>query len=317
MISERSPGPSAEYLACLSNCVCCPRECRVDRFHGSYGYCQTGAGFEIASICLHRGEEPVLTGKSGICNIFFSRCNLQCVYCQNYQISRNRETVLSRKLTLEQTIRQIEKIMESGVKCVGFVSPSHVLPQMEMLMQGLKERGRNPVFVMNTNAYDKAERIAALEDRVQVYLPDLKYLDTALAARLSDAPDYPEVASRALQEMFRQKGPGLKLDPTGVIESGLIVRHLVLPGQVENSKRVLRFVAEELSPGVHISLMSQYSPIPAVACDPDLGRYLSPEEYGEVVEEMERLGLEHGWVQETAGPSHYKPDFARRRPFKD
>jgi len=258
-----------------------------------------------------------LTGKSGICNIFFSRCNLQCQYCQNYQISRNRETVISRKLTLEQTIRQIENIMEPGVKCVGFVSPSHVLPQMEMLMQGLKERGRNPVFVMNTNAYDKVERIASLEDRVQVYLPDLKYLDERLAARLSDAPDYPEVASRALQEMFRQKGPELKLDKEGVIESGLIIRHLVLPGQVENSKRVLRFIAEELSPGVYISLMSQYSPIPAVARDPDLGRHLSPEEYGEVVEEMERLGLEHGWIQETAGPGKYKPDFARRCPFEE
>ncbi len=184
-------------------------------------------------------------------------------------------------------------------------------------MQGLKKRGRNPVFVMNTNAYDKTERIAALEDRVQVYLPDLKYLDESLAIHLSDAPDYPEVASRVLREMFRQKGPELKLDKEGVIESGLIVRHLVLPGQVENSKQVLRFIAEELSPGVYISLMSQYSPIPAVAGDTNLGRHLSPEEYGEVVEEMERLGLEHGWIQEMAGSGHYKPDFARQHPFKE
>ncbi len=151
---------------------------------------------------------------------------------------------------------------------------------------------------------------------MDVYLPDLKYLDGALAGRLSGAPDYPEVATLALKEMHRQKGSYLFVDDDDAATGGLIIRHLVLPGQVENSKRCLRFIAEELSPSVHVSLLSQYHPTPAVAADPDLGRCLLPREYAEVVAELHALGLRHGWIQELDSPDHYRPDFARDHPFE-
>jgi putative pyruvate formate lyase activating enzyme len=269
----------------------------------------------VGSICLHRGEEPVF-GEQGICNIFFTHCNLKCLYCQNHQISRSNAPNIAFTLTERELLDQVEACLEQYVACVGFVSPSHVLPQVEAIMAGLQQRGRKPVFVMNTNAYDKAEKIASLESRMNVYLPDLKYLDSDLAEAYSGARDYPEVAQKALKEMFRQKGPELRLDARGIIQSGLIIRHLVLPGQVENSKAVLRFIAQELSKDVTLSLMAQYAPIPAVVGHPLLGRNLLAEEYEQVLAEMDRLGLENGWMQALESQNHYCPDFAQTHPFE-
>jgi putative pyruvate formate lyase activating enzyme len=300
----------------LRDCVCCPRECHARRLDGELGYCRTGADFSIGAICVHRGEEPVFGGERGICNIFFTRCNLQCRYCQNRQISRNRGEILERRLWFEEVIAQVERLLEAGTRHVGFVSPSHCIPQMKALIGRLENRRPRPVFVMNTNAYDKAEVLRSLEGLVDVYLPDLKYMDSALAARSSDAADYPEIAAAALREMYRQKGSYLMLDADGRAESGLIIRHLVLPGQVENSRRCLRFIAEELSPSVHVSLLAQYQPTPEVAGDPEFSRRLRPEEYAEVVAELERLGFCRGWTQELTSAGHYAPDFAQAHPFE-
>jgi len=300
----------------LRDCVCCPRECHARRLDGELGYCRTGAGFCIGAICVHRGEEPVLGGERGICNIFFTRCNLQCRYCQNRQISRNRGEIIEHCLQFEEVVARVERLLEAGTRHVGFVSPSHCIPQMKALIGALENRGPRPVFVMNTNAYDKAAVLRSLEGQVDVYLPDLKYMDPLLAGRFSDAADYPEVAGAALREMYRQKGSYLMLDADGCAESGLIVRHLVLPGQVEDSKRCLRFIAEALSPAVHVSLLAQYQTTPEVAGDPDFGRRLRPEEYAEVVAELERLGFCRGWTQELTSAGHYAPDFAQAHPFE-
>ena len=300
----------------LRDCVCCPRECHARRLDGELGYCRTGADFSIGAICVHRGEEPVFGGERGICNIFFTRCNLQCRYCQNRQISRNRGEILEYRLRFEEVIARVERLLETGTRHVGFVSPSHCIPQMKALIARLENRRPRPVFVMNTNAYDKADALRSLEGLVDVYLPDLKYMDSALSARFSDAADYPEIAAAALREMYRQKGSYLMLDADGHAESGLIIRHLVLPGQVENSRRCLRFIAEELSPSVHVSLLAQYQPTPEVAGDPDFGRRLRPQEYAEVVAELERLGFYRGWTQELTSAGHYAPDFAQAHPFE-
>ena len=304
-----------EPLLDLMDCTWCPRNCRARRLEGALGYCRTAAGFSVGSICVHRGEEPVISGPHGICNIFFTRCNMQCLYCQNYQISRNNAPIVEYRLGLGEVIQRVERALECGVRCVGFVSPSHCIPQMVAIIGALPQRGRRPAFVMNTNAYDRVETLRSLERVVDVYLPDLKYMDAELAARWSDAPDYVEAATRALKEMYRQKGPDIRVGEDGYIESGLIVRHLVLPGQVADSKRCLRFIAEELSPSVHVSLMAQYAPTPAVAGHLELGRRLRPEEYEEVLEELERLGFERGWTQELASAEAYQPDFARSHPF--
>ncbi len=300
----------------LERCDCCPRLCGVDRTRGALGWCRTGDGIPIGSVCLHRGEEPAIGGRHGICNVFFTHCNLQCVYCQNFQISRNRGTVDEAPLDLDAAVDRIVAILAAGVDRLGFVSPSHAVAQMRAIIAGVHARGLRPTIVYNSGGYDRVETLASLADLVDVYLPDLKYMDGALAGRLSGAPDYPDVAALALREMHRQKGSYLFRDDDEAATGGLVVRHLVLPGQVENSKRCLRFIAQELSPSVHVSLLSQYHPTAAVAGDPDLGRCLLPAEYDEVVAELHRLGLRHGWVQELDSPGHYRPDFARDHPFE-
>jgi putative pyruvate formate lyase activating enzyme len=300
----------------LKECSICPRDCRANRSSSQLGYCQAGIGFAIDSIFPHRGEEPVLSGVHGICNLFFSHCNMQCAYCQNYQISENRLPVAQDQDDLISIIKQIEVILATGVRLVGFVSPSHFVPQMKVIVNTLKARGHDPVLVFNTNGYDRSETIRELDDTIQVYLPDLKYMDDKLAATYSDTPYYVEHATAALREMFRQKGSSIRIDDEGVIESGMIIRHLVLPGEVQNSKDVLRFIADELSPSVHVSLMSQYYPTHRVSTHPTIGRTVTKTEYDEVLHEFERLGFYRGWVQELTSPHHYRPDFLRDRPFE-
>jgi putative pyruvate formate lyase activating enzyme len=295
-------------------CRACPRACGVDRAAAPTGYCRSGSGLEIASICFHRGEEPAISGERGICNVFFSHCNLQCVYCQNWQISRN--DAPARAMALEEAVSAIARLLDAGARGVGFVSPSHMIPQMRSIVESLRTRGMRPTIVFNTNAYDRAETIASLEDIVDVYLPDFKYMDHSLALELSGAWDYPEVALAAIREMYRQKGSNLTLGEEGTATSGLIIRHLILPGQVENSKAVLRTIAAELSPSVHLSLMSQYYPPPGVERYPWLARAIARGEYDEVLDELERLGFYRGWVQELESREIYRPDFSRPHPFE-
>lgn len=303
-------------LEALKNCTQCPRNCRADRSSDKLGFCTSGMEFSVGSICAHRGEEPVISGKHGICNIFFTRCNMQCVYCQNWQISRRNATIEENRLELVDIISRIEAVLDTGCTAVGFVSPSHFIPQVRVIINTLAARGRSPIFVFNTSSYDKAETIRSFEDSIQVYLPDLKYMDDRLAKAYSDAPGYVEHATSAIKEMYRQKGANIYLDDNGSIQFGLVIRHLVLPGQIENSKAVLRWIATELSPAVHVSLMSQYHPIPAVAEHPRLGRMLNREEYEEVLDEFERLGFHRGWVQELDSPMNYRPDFTFEHPFE-
>jgi putative pyruvate formate lyase activating enzyme len=300
----------------LTHCDCCPRLCGADRTRGELGWCRTDDAIRVGSVCLHRGEEPAIGGRLGICNVFFSHCNLQCVYCQNFQISRNREPAAEPTLGLDEAVDRVVAILATGVNRLGFVSPSHAIAPMRAIIAGVRARGLRPTIVYNSGGYDRVATLAALADVVDVYLPDLKYMDGGLAGRLSGAPDYPEVTAAALKEMHRQKGSYLFVDDDDAATGGLVIRHLVLPGQVENSKCCLQFIAAELSPSVHVSLLSQYHPTAAVAADPDLGRCLLPAEYDAVVAELHRLGLRHGWVQELDSPAHYRPDFARDHPFE-
>lgn len=295
----------------LTKCTLCPRRCGTGRANG---YCKTGNEYYVASICLHKGEEPVLSGQRGMCNIFFYHCNLQCIYCQNYAISRN--TSETKIMGLNDIVERVCGFIDSGIECVGFVSPSHSITQMKEIIRSINSTGRRPVYVMNTNAYDMVQTVAELEDSINVYLPDFKYMDTEIAGKYSRAKDYPRIAIRAIREMFRQKGSNLALNENDIIQSGLIIRHLVLPGHVENSKAVLRAIAEELSTSVHISLMSQYNPVPDVLNHPLLGRTITEGEYKEVLDEFYGLGFHRGWVQEFGSHSSYLPDFSKEYPFE-
>jgi putative pyruvate formate lyase activating enzyme len=291
-------------------CTLCPRACGADR-DKDHGFCGTGTGFEIASVAVHKGEEPVISGMDGICNIFFAGCNLRCIYCQNYQISRNTGRISPDALS----ISSITTLLDRGIENIGFVSPSHMVPQVGSIIAELHRLGYFPIVVYNTNAYEKVETLRSLEGLVDVYLPDFKYIDRTLAARWSAAADYPEVACAALKEMYRQKGNRHFLTDSGKLRSGMIVRHLVLPEAVANSIGVFRFLAEELSTRLAVSVMAQYKPTPGVMNMPPLHRKITAAEYRQVVNEIEDLGFENGWFQEFDSPECYNPDFSLPLPF--
>ncbi len=300
----------------LSHCSLCPRNCGVDRFSQKLGFCKCDALFRTSSVCVHKGEESVISGEKGICNIFFPHCNLQCIYCQNYYISKN-ETYLPDATPYDELIRDICSVLDKTENIVGFVSPSHFIPQMLALVRGIKATGRNPVFVYNTNGYDKAESLRLLEGIIDVYLPDFKYMDPTLAYYYSQARDYPQIASAAIKEMYRQKGSTLIINDRGIAESGIILRHLVLPGAIDQSIEVLKYIAEELLHKLHISLMAQYYPTEVVKNHGELNRTISYEEYKRVVDAFHELGFYRGWTQDLEGYASYRPDFSVNQPFKE
>jgi putative pyruvate formate lyase activating enzyme len=302
-------------LSGLKACRICPRNCNADRFSLKLGYCKADASFRVSSICIHMGEEPVISGDKGICNIFFTNCNLQCIYCQNHQISCNSSDYSAQKIELKEILLQVVKILATGINHVGFVSPSHYIPHVKIIIDSLRTLGLNPVFVYNTNGYDFPESIRELENYIDIYLPDFKYSDKELARKYSDAGNYPAIALSAMQEMLRQKGTALPLNQDGYAKRGIVIRHLVLPGHASNSISVLRTIATELSADLHISLMAQYYPTYQVNNHEFLGRTLKATEYSRVVNEMEKLGFENGWVQELSSQSNYRPDFNEENPF--
>ena len=312
MIYNAYTGP----LSQLADCTLCPRNCHANRLSGKTGWCKSDHSFSIASICLHHGEEPAISGTSGICNVFFTNCNLQCIYCQNFQISDTRAERSTDNMDLPEVISGITRFLDQGIGRVGFVSPSHFIPQMQVIIDVIHSLGYKPVWVYNTNGYDKAETLRSLEGVIDVYLPDFKYMDPQLSHDFSGARDYPEHAMKALREMMRQKGATLLLGDDNTAESGIIVRHLVLPGQVENSLHVMRFLAEEISPRIHVSLMAQYFPTKRVKDHPRLGRGVTENEYQQVVDEMDRLGIVNGWIQEFESNEFYRPDFDQPHPFE-
>jgi putative pyruvate formate lyase activating enzyme len=300
----------------LKACRICPRNCNADRFSGKQGYCKAGAGFSISSIFAHQGEEPAISGDKGICNVFFTNCNLQCIYCQNHQISCNTLDYSSQNMELDEVLRQIVAILSTGINHVGFVSPSHFIPHVKIIVTALRNLGLDPVFVYNTNGYDTVEAIRGLEPFIDIYLPDFKYADNEIGKKYSDVKNYPQVSLASIKEMLRQKGTELPLNDRDYAEKGIIIRHLVLPGHPENSINVLRTIAKELSNELHVSLMSQYYPTYQVKKHEFLGRTLKANEYQQVVDELEELGFENGWVQEMSSNENYRPDFNSEKPFE-
>lgn len=304
-----------DYLSELKECRICPRDCGANRFSTKLGYCGSDAGFSIASITLHLGEEPVISGENGICNIFFSRCNLSCIYCQNYQISKRHGKVIETKHTLDNVLNQIITHLNTGIKLLGFVSPSHHLPQIKLIIASLNKLGYFPRTVYNTNAYDTVESLRKLEGVIDIYLPDFKYFSSQLSKEYSDAKDYTEIAINALKEMYKQKGSKLILDSDGIAISGMIIRHLVLPNQIKNSISILEFIANELSSSINISLMSQYQPTLNVYNHNYLGKTVSEKEYLQVTQKLDELEITNGWIQELESANNYNPNFKMDNPF--
>jgi putative pyruvate formate lyase activating enzyme len=305
-------GKALERLSPLeTDCRLCPRDCRVDRTTGADGVCRTGHLASVSHALLHFGEEPVLSGRSGSGTIFFTGCNLKCLFCQNYQLSWLHE---GKQVTDEALADRMLGLQAQGAHNINLVSPSHViLPILRALRIGLG-RGLDLPLVWNSNGYDSLEVVQALEGIVDVYLPDLKYYAPALSKKYSAAPDYFAKASEAVREMSLQQ-PALDLDPRGTARRGLIVRHLVLPGAVEDTLILLRWISETLSPYIGLSLMSQYHP--SFRAPEEIQRGVSEEEYRRAADAAMALGLDRLFLQpEPFRPEdHLVPDFRKEKPF--
>lgn len=282
-------------------CAACPRNCGAPRGETVAGFCRMGADPVVARAAPHFDEEPVVSGTRGSGAVFFSGCALRCRFCQNYPISHGG---FGEKITVERLRAIYFELIDQGVHNVNLVNPTHfVEPILASLAGGL------PVpVVWNTGGYEKVETLRRLEGKVQVYLPDLKYIDRDSARKYSAAADYFDFAAPALREMLRQTGP-VRLDADGIITRGTIVRHLILPGRAEESMRVLDWIAENL-PGAWVSLMAQYVPFGDVAGLDSLDRRLTQDEYDAVVDHLLALGLEDGFVQElSSSDEKYIPAF--------
>jgi putative pyruvate formate lyase activating enzyme len=218
-------------------------------------------------------------------------------------------------MSVDEIAREIIRLLPDCENRVGFVSASQFVPHVVAIVETVHSLGVHPVFVYNSNGYDHPEMLRLLEGKIDVYLPDFKYSDSLLAKRLSGVDDYPQVAIRAIREMYRQKGSPLWLDDNGLAESGLIIRHLLLPGMVQQSIEALRMVAEEISASVHISLMSQYYPPVEIPAFPELNRMLREEEYLTVTNAFCQLGFHKGWMQELGSDEHFRPHFDKDNPF--
>lgn len=299
----------------LAPCRICPHECGVHRNQGELGFCKLDDGLYISSICIHHGEEPPISGPKGICNVFFAHCNLQCVYCQNSQISNNETNTIRFKHTLDDVVLQITAILDAGIQSLGFVSPSHQIPQMISIIEALWQKGYKPIVVFNTNSYDKVSTLQQLKNYVDVYLADYKYADNNLGKRFSQISDYQDIALEAIKEMVRQKGLELIINKGGIAEKGVIVRHLVLPGQIANSCKVLKNISVFIDSKINLSLMSQYYPAGDADKYSGLNRTLTEAEYNEIVDFMEECNFENGWVQDLDSENNYRPDFDKSNPF--
>jgi putative pyruvate formate lyase activating enzyme len=298
----------------LAHCECCPRRCGVNRLAGRTGFCRIAAGAQIAHAGLHFGEEPPISGTRGSGTIFFAGCNLRCVFCQNHQISQEFTPGQTKTLTTDALADEMLRLAAAGAHNINLVSPSHVIFQTADAILAARAKGLAIPIVYNSNGYDSADALRQVRGLVDIYLPDIKYLSNDLARRYSAADNYADIIPGVLREMLAQVGP-LELDGEGIARRGLLVRHLVLPGAVEDSRRCLAFLAE-LSPATHVSIMSQYSPQYRAARCPEINRPLTNREYDEVTDYALKLSLENAFIQELDSRHRYLPDFDRDRPFE-
>ena len=284
-------------------CRQCPRRCGADR-DAVHGFCGVPSQAVVARAAPHYGEEPCISGTRGSGTVFFSGCNLRCVFCQNWEISRS---AAGRRVTVPGLREIFLRLRDAGVHNINLVTPSHYIDLLAETLSGL-ELGI-PV-VWNSSGYDSAERLRCLEGLVHVYMPDLKYSDSELSRRLSGAPDYPTAALEAIREMYRQTGP-FELDGDGIMRRGVLIRHLVLPGHAENTLGVIDMVEDNLpADKIMFSLMSQYTPMPGLDAFPELGRTVTRQEYERCLSYLDFSGIEFGYCQEPeAAGTEMIPDF--------
>lgn len=282
----------------LEHCTLCPRQCGADRLSGEMGLCKADSRLRVASYCLHRGEEPPISGTAGSGTVFFSNCTMNCVYCQNYPISQ-----LGHGNTIEiaDLAAMMLDLQEKGAHNINLVTPTHYLPHIVEAICTAREHGLTLPIVSNTSGYERPEIIRMLEGLVQIYLVDMRYSRSRTSARYSDAADYPQYNREAVKEMLARVGP---MDYSeGPAEAGVLIRHLVLPSMLEETQEILQFIAGRLPPSVPVSLMTQYFPANHAVRHPEINRKITRREYEVALGFLEEAGIDRGWVQDPQTPN--------------
>lgn len=283
----------------LRSCRLCPRNCGVDRIAGETGFCRAGFPPRVALAALHQWEEPCISGTRGSGTVFFSCCNLACVFCQNHDISQDDHGT---DISVDRLAAIFLEQQKRGAHNLNLVTPTPYVPQILEALSTARRSGFDLPVVYNTSAYENVETIESLRGWVDVYLPDLKYCNDDLAIRLSAAPDYFSHATRAIQAMIGQTGPCV-FDDDGLLRRGVLIRHLALPGRSEDSRQILDAIRGLFGPDSWFSLMNQYTPQPGADSFSELGRRLTDSEYGDLIEYALSLGLENGFIQEPGTAS--------------
>ena len=278
----------------LKSCNICPHKCGVNRSNGIKGRCKCDNKIKIALASVHNYEEPCISGKNGSGTVFFSNCNLNCIYCQNYEISQLGK---GKEITIEHLAQIFIKQQEKNVNNINLVTPTMYVPQIIEAIKIARKKGLEIPIVYNTNGYESVETLKLLEGYVDIYLPDLKYYYDDLAKKYSKVDNYFEIATKAIQEMYRQVGTPV-LDENGVMKKGLMIRHLILPNEVQNSKKVLKWIKENIDSNVYVSIMAQYFPTYKAKEIPEIARKITKEEYEKVENYLYELDLENGYIQE-------------------
>ena len=278
---------AAKAAGLLKACILCPRKCGVDRLDGETGFCKTGQLAWVSSYSPHFGEEAPLVGTHGSGTIFFTHCNLLCLFCQNFDISHQGQ---GQEVTYNELASLMLALQNQGCHNINFVTPSHVVPQILAALEIAIERGLNVPLVFNSGGYDRVATLKLLDGIVDIYMPDFKFWDPQVAEASCQAPDYPEVARRALAEMHRQVGD-LQIDDDGIGRRGLLIRHLVLPRGLAGTREVMRFIARSISPSSYVNVMSQYRPCGRAAELQGLESHLSVEDYRLAVQAAEAEGI--------------------------
>ncbi len=279
----------------MTDCILCPRRCHANRAAGQMGYCGQTDQLMAARAALHFWEEPCISGTNGSGTVFFSGCNMRCVFCQNHSIALG-ET--GQPVSLERLVEIFLELQTKGAHNINLVTPTHFIPQIAKALEAAKLQGLIIPIVYNTGSYEEVSSLRLLDGLVDIYLPDLKYYSSELSLRFSHATDYFEKATAAIAEMYRQTGSPVFDKTSGLLTRGMIVRHLLLPGQTKDSKKVLRYLHETYGIDIYISIMNQYTPLPHVADTPELNHPVTDEEYQRVLTFAERLGIQNGFYQE-------------------
>ena len=278
----------------LQYCTICPHRCKVNRLDGQIGRCKCNDKIKIALASIHNYEEPCISGKNGSGTVFFSNCNLNCIYCQNYEIS---QLGRGKDITIAELANTFLELQRKNVNNINLVTPTMYAYQIKEAIKIARKDGLKIPIIYNTNSYENVETIKALNGYIDVYLPDLKYYSNELSKKYSKVDKYFEVATKAIKEMYKQVGTA-KFDENGIIQKGVIIRHLILPNHLQNSKHILKWIKQNMPDDIYVSVMAQYFPTYKAKQDNLINRKLKPKEYREIENFLYTLDLKNGYIQE-------------------